>query len=138
MNDLYMESVSIDWADQLAMYGWMMGEEIGNEDVIVCIDQIVAKAAGKQGLKSGDPLLRIANHRTRVSKQHQIALVERITLMWNAIHENHVFLNMTKEASQERCKKLSAKSMWMVSDGSRDGDFLARCAREKNSFYKGR
>jgi len=138
VNSLFMEEVSIDWADQLAMYGWMMGEEIGNEDVIVCIDQIVAKAAGKGGLKDGDPLLRIASHRTRVSNQHQLALANRIKIMWDAIHNDHVFLEMTKEDSQARCAKLSAKSRWMVSDGSRDGEFFARCAREKDTFYKGR
>lgn len=138
VNKFYMEQVSIDWADQLSMYAWMMGEPVGAEEVVVCIDQIVAKPAGKNGLKDGNPLLRIANHKSRVSAAHQHGLVARLKSMWEATQSGHVFCDTDRETNDERIAKLSKQARWMIPDGSRDGDFLARCARESSSSYKAR
>ncbi len=138
VNKFYMEQVSIDWADQLTMYGWMMGEEVGNENVVVCIDQIVAKPAGKKGLADGKPLLRIANHRSRVSAAYQHSLVARLKLMWDAAQEGHVFSELDKEENDARCASLSSRARWTLPDGTPEGDFFARCSGERASFYKAR
>jgi hypothetical protein len=138
VSKFYMEQVSIDWADQLTMYGWMMGEPIGSEEVVVCIDQIVAKAAGPLGLEDGPPKLRIANHCNRVSAAHQHTLVARLKSMWEAAHTGHVFTNLDRETNDEQCRKLDGRARWMVPDDSRDGDFFARCASGGSSFYKAR
>ena len=58
----FLEDANPDWADQLAIYGWMTGEEPGTENLVARIDQIVAKP-GKVV-----PIMRVANHRARISK----------------------------------------------------------------------
>lgn len=137
VNKFFMEQVSIDWADQLSMYGWMMGEPVGNEKVILCIDQIVAKPAGVNGLKDGLPKLRIANHRARVSSKYQINLKGRIEAMWAAIQNEHIFTDLDKESNIEKCREMNERALAMVSDGTVNGDFMAECARP-STFYKGR
>jgi len=127
VNKFFMEQVSIDWADQLAMYGWMMGEEVGSEEVVVCIDQIVAKPGDKF------PLLRVANHRNRVSAAHQHGLLSRLTAMWNAIQNGQIF----EEDNEAKCAELDTRALSMISDGTEQGDFFAKCARN-TSFYRGR
>lgn len=131
VNKLFMEDVSIDWADQLSMYGWMMGEPVGAENLVVCIDQIVAKNNGSR------PLLRIANHRAQVSKEYQLRLVHRLKTMWKAIEDEHIFTDLTIEDSLEKCKKLDKQALSLLSDGTSDGDFYAHCARPKR-YYNAR
>ena len=59
----YLEDANTDWSDQLSIYGWILKEPVGDESVIFCIDQICGKP--KPGLNK--PLLRVANHRARIS-----------------------------------------------------------------------
>ena len=58
-----MEAGNDEYADQLCLYGWLLGEQIGDEEVVCCIDEIVSKY-----MPEGKPLLRVAQHRARVSK----------------------------------------------------------------------
>lgn len=102
INSNPLENFSIDWADQLTMYGWMMGELPGDENVVVCIDQLVAKPNGSK------PLLRIAQHRGRVSSAYQVKLVERLVAMWEAIQSGWLFRDMTEEASRDFCSRLDS------------------------------
>lgn len=141
VNEFFMEQISIDWADQIAMYGWMMGEPIGSEELVVCIDQVVGKAAkdgDKKGLAAGKPQLRFASHRNRISAAHQHGLVSRLKIMWKAAQSGHVFLNLDRKANDAQCEKLDQQATSMVPDGSTHGDFFARCSAGGGSFYKGR
>ena len=97
---LYLEDVDVTWADQTTMYGWMMGEEIGGK-FITGIDQIVAKPNGEKA-----PLLRIAQHRCRVSEAYQQGLWLRIKKVWDTIQSGHIFTDMTREESDARCETL--------------------------------
>ena len=67
INSGYMEGCNNEYADQLCLYGWLLGEAVGDENVVLMIDEIVAKYMGPDVR----PLLRVANHRGRVSKAHQ-------------------------------------------------------------------
>ena len=96
---IFLESVDKSWANQTAIYGWLMGEEIGAK-FITGIDQIVAKPA--QPL----PLLRIARHRTRVSPSHQQQLWGQVVEVWDTIQSGWIFNEMTREESDARCKVL--------------------------------
>lgn len=97
----FFEAVDVTWANQLSIYGWVLGEPIGGKTVIG-IDQIVAKPRG------GDqyPLLRVATHRSRVSEGYQEKLFALIKAMWTSIETGHIFTDMTKELSNERCSML--------------------------------
>jgi len=101
----WLEESSEDWANQLAIYSWMLGEELGAEEVIVCIDQIVAKPRD-----TGTPLLRVANHRARISKVHQDNLIARLESCWKAITTGHIFTDLSLEDSQSRCQLLESQA----------------------------
>jgi hypothetical protein len=99
----YLEDLNEDWANQLAIYGWLCGEEVGNE-FIVGLDQIVCKPTG------GQPELRIAEHRCRISKKYQEELMKATVEIWETINSRHIFRNMSPEDSMRRCLALDALS----------------------------
>jgi hypothetical protein len=74
INAGYMEHCNDEYADQVSLYGWMLGEPPGDEEVVVWIDEIVSKFMGL----GQNPLLRVANHRARVSRDHQLKLLGKI------------------------------------------------------------
>lgn len=95
----FLEDAKPEWADQLSIYGWMMGEEVGTENMVARIDQIVCKP-------SEPPLLRVANHKARVSSQWQIGLIKRLQNCWKAIEDDWIFSSLTKEESKQRCEAM--------------------------------
>jgi hypothetical protein len=112
----YLEETCKDWADQLSIYAWMLGEKVGDENVIVCIDQIACKYRELQF-----PLLRIANHRSRISANWQNGLVERLTKCWDTIQSGYIFTDMSREDSDSRCEVLEMEAASLVSLGNEDG-----------------
>jgi hypothetical protein len=97
---IYMEAVDSEWADQESIYAWLLGEEVGSEDLIVGIEQIVAQPGSLR------PLLRVASHRCKVSGLYQYALLDRVSTAWNAIKTGHIFTDLTREESDQRCADL--------------------------------
>lgn len=102
--NMYMEKLDVGWADQQAIYAWLLGEEIGSEDLIVGIEQIVAKPGVFK------PLLRFASHRLKISQAYQFALYERIKLAWEAIKTGHIFTDLSREESDARCADLNEQA----------------------------
>ena len=137
VNKFFMEQVSVDWADQCTMYGWMMGEPVGGEETVVRIEQVAAKPQGKGAVAGDRPLLRFATHSCRVSVEHQLALMERLQKMWFAIQSEYIFTSLSKDESEKKCKQMDLRVRSMVSDGTEEGDFFAKCARP-SSQYRGR
>lgn len=101
----WLEDVNHDWGDQLAIYSWLLGESVGDENVIVCIDQIVAKPTDNL------PLLRVANHRARISSVHQQNLLTRIKACWDAITSGHIFTGLSREENDNRCNMLEQQAI---------------------------
>lgn len=114
----WMEDVDRKWADQLSIYAWMVGVPIGNEDWIASIDQLVCKPWADY------PLVRVAQHRCRVSAFWQFSLLGRLQSCWNAVQSGHVFSDMSKEENDNRCKVLDMQ----IHD---DDEFWALVAQEK-------
>lgn len=102
----WLEDANEDWANQLAIYAWMLGEPVGNQDVVVCIDQICGKPIG-----TDRPLLRVANNRARISTIHQQNLLDRLNKCWLAIISGHIFEDMTLEDSKARCEVLEQQAI---------------------------
>lgn len=95
LNEVYPE-----WADQLTIYAWMLGEPIGSEELIFGIDQLVC--AKKPDRK---PLIRVANHRSKVSASHQFALLERVQFAWSCI-TGQFFHDLSEEENEIKCQNL--------------------------------
>lgn len=89
-----------DWAKQLAIYGWLFGEEIGSE-FVTAIDQLACAYNGDY------PLIRVAEHRLRISGKFQVEWFKKIQYAWEVINSDHFFRDLTKEDSQKRCELLN-------------------------------
>jgi len=90
----YLEDSSKDWADQLSIYGWLLGYEVGSESTVVCIDQLVCKPA-----QPDRPLIRVATHRCRISEGWQKTLLDRLVTCWKQIQSGHIFEDRTFDES---------------------------------------
>lgn len=123
----FLEDVQNEWAKQLTIYGWMLGEPVGTEDCIKAIDQIVSTAKPDT---LGYPLLRIASHRLKVSATYQYELLGRITDLWNRIINGHFFTDRTLEESQARCAQLDDTASALVGDGSDDDQWFSEITRK--------
>lgn len=92
----FLEDVNEDWAAQLAIYSWLLGEPIGSEDMVTGIDQICGP----------ETRLRFATHRLRVSPGYQDALFTNVQHVWDVILSGHIFKDLSEEDSAARCQML--------------------------------
>jgi len=107
INSSFMEACNETYADQLSIYGWLLGEKVGDENVVLGIEEIVTKPERQ---------LRVANHRARVSTEYQLKLAERIKNAWARITSGHIFQEMTKEENDGRCEILDATASSLTSN----------------------
>lgn len=105
----FLEDLNPDWARQLSMYSWLLGEQVGSQFIIAGIDQI----ACKPGIP---PALRVANHRLRISEEYQVGLMDRIKQIWEQVHSDHFFRNLTEEESNVRCLMLEQQAETLAND----------------------
>lgn len=94
----YLENLNADWARQLSIYGWVCGCQVG-EEIIVAIDQLACRGG----------LIRVANHRLRVSAVHQWKIFIDAQRIWEIVHSDHIFRDLSKEESIGRCNLLDAQ-----------------------------
>jgi len=125
----YMEDLSTDWADQLSLYGWALGEKIGDQNVVLQIHQTVAKPIALRR-----PQLRFAQFRCRVRDSYQHHLLGRLQTAWKHISTGHIIPTLTRAENDARCRALDKESIGLQSDGSIEGDFFAAVVRPK---YRG-
>ena len=88
-----------DWADQLTIYSWLMGEPVGSEEIVFGIDQIC-------GPKNR---LRFATHRLRIQPAYQFHLLDLVKDTWKAIEEDWIFRDLDIEDSRARCTLLKTE-----------------------------
>lgn len=127
INQGFLETCDQEWATQLSIYGWLMGENVGDENVVVCIDEIVAKFMGE----GNRPLLRVANHRARVSSKFQKDLHNRMRKLWDAVSSGWVFQDVTREENDDILEMLGHKASGMASDGSEEENQLSQMGRPR-------
>jgi hypothetical protein len=128
INTTYLEAANTAWADQLSLYGWALGEKIGDENVVLSIHQIVAKPA------DGRPQLRVAAYRARVQTSYQQELAARLERCWDAITSGHIFLTLSREDSDARCQVLDETAVGLQSDGSNREEYFNETTRDR---YRG-
>ena len=119
----WMEDVDKKWADQLCIYGWMTGVPVGCEDFIVGIDQLACKPSpvDKQGNALLEyPLIRVAQHRCRISEYYQRSLMQRLQDMYSAIKSGYIFDDLSPAENDERIELLSDMAAAVDPDESRN------------------
>lgn len=95
-------SVETDWAAQLSIYAWLLGQDVGSK-FIVAIDQI---ACGKDAF--GGREFRVAQHRSIVTDKFQRDLFAKAHAAWYAIQSGHIFDYLPRAESDLRCATLDA------------------------------
>ena len=100
----YLEEIDKDWANQLSIYGWLSGADIGQE-IIVGLDPLCCKASGGKF-----PHVRIAEQRCRVSSKYQLELWSRVQHVWDVVNSDHIFRDLSLEESKKACAILDIKS----------------------------
>ena len=121
-----MEDCDKDWATQLSIYGWLLGEPVGAENVVICIDEIPCKSRQDDNLP---PLLRIANHRARVSPDFQFDLSKRIADMWQRITSGWFFTDVSREENDAMLVAINRRAEGLSSDGSFEEDLFNEISR---------
>ncbi len=110
----FFEQVDKKWADQLTIYGWVLGEPVG-APLIIGIEQLCCKPG------VGDkPLVRVASHRGYVSAKYQKALYDRALKLWKAIHSGRL---LDEENWKERQATLDLTHQAYGGDGEHDDWF---------------
>ncbi len=134
INRDWMENCSESYASQCILYSWLLGDEVGSDATVVCIDELVAKPQGDV-TKGEYPLIRVANHRSRVKPSYQADLVARVENCWKAVTSGHIFQDLPRDESDELVGILDAVGMALASDGSSEEDWYSEVSR--TPFFKG-
>lgn len=118
----HLEDFNQDWASQLAIYGWLCGEDIG-ADFIVAIDQLVCKKTGDK------PEIRIAEHRSKIRKDFQWKVYAHAQHVWEVVHSDHIFRDLSKEDSAAKCTMLDGLKAALEGDGTDNDRWFAQTTR---------
>lgn len=100
----YLETVDQDWAQQLTIYAILCGAELGS-DFVVAIDQFACKPS-----TADYPTIRIAQHRLRIGKTFQEKVIQRAQEIWEIVQSDHIFRDVSREESIERCHMLDRRA----------------------------
>lgn len=106
INEAYLEEFDADWADQLAIYSWLLGEPIGGEDFVIRMEQVACRPVKDRAL----PRAKFATHMSRISKAHQEKLLARVKMCWDTIVSGHIFTDLSREESDAMCEMLDGKA----------------------------
>lgn len=105
----YLELIDEMWAKQVAIYGWLLGEPVAS-NFIVGIEQLVCSPGS----------IRIATFSNRISPDYQHKLYRQISNMWRCIESGHIFDDMSREDSDDRCHTLDMYHKVHESDDPKD------------------
>jgi hypothetical protein len=130
INAGYMETCSTDYADQLTLYGWLLGEKPGDESVILGIEELVAKFMGEGNV----PTMRYARHRGRVKGEYQQKLFDRVQTVWTQVTSGHIFTDMSKADNDARCVVLEDMALSLVTDTSEEGRWFNEATRPQRKW----
>jgi len=127
INAGYFETCSKDYADQLCLYGWLLGETPGDESVVLGIEEFTAKPSKTEG---EPPQLRFSCHRALCKKEYQFALMKRVQTAWDRITNGHYFPEMSKEDNDKRCELLDEMALGLISDGTELDEWFTEVTKD--------
>lgn len=87
-----LDDCNKEWARQITIYSWLLGEPVGSEEMVAGIDQIVGPATS----------MRFATHRMRISADFQRGLLATIEEIWRVIDSGIIFPELSKEENDSR------------------------------------
>jgi hypothetical protein len=122
-----LEDVDVGWAGQLSVYGWLCGEEVGNE-FLTCIDQLACSWTG------GFPTVRVAEHRTWVSAKFQHDYLDKAREIWEIIHSNHIFRDLSFEENLLKCKTLDNYTLDASQPRSAEDELFKKMTRKTQQW----
>jgi hypothetical protein len=99
-----LDTFSPDWATQLTMYAWCLGEEPGDADYVVRMEQLACRKN-----KNGDLNVKVATHMSQIDQRFQMDVMRRLMDCWTAIQKGHIFTDLTLEESIEHCEMIDKK-----------------------------
>jgi hypothetical protein len=126
VQDLFLEEKCDYWADQLAIYAWLLGEPVGEENFVVRMEQIACRPVKTRDL----PRAKFATHMNKISDGYQQALLARVTMCWATITSGYIFSDMSRQESDEMCEILDGKAKTPI--GLHPA--LADCMKESTRF----
>lgn len=126
INAGYMETCESSYADQLCLYGWLLGEEVGDENVVLGIEELVSKPMGE----GNQPQLRYARHRGLCKSDYQHKLFQRVQDAWTRITSGHFFPDMSLEESQARCEQLEEMALSLAQSANETDDWFNQVTRD--------
>lgn len=97
-----LEDVNQDWAEQLSIYLWVLGQPIG-VDATVGIDQLCGQGATEDSYTP----IGIAQHRCKISKDFQKKWFAQIVLVWKMIESGNLFPELTEEERRIKEQQLN-------------------------------
>lgn len=125
----YLEESSKDWARQLSIYAWLTGCAVGS-DFLVGIDQLSCSPN-----PGGLPSIRIAQHRTRCSNAFQWKTFNRAAEIWEVVHSEHLFRNMSKAQSKSHCASLDRRAKELGGAGADHDVWFSNATRVNNGSH---
>lgn len=105
INEAYLEEFDTDWADQLAIYSWLLGEPVGGEDYVIRMEQVSCRPVKRREL----PRAKFSTHISRIGKAHQEKLLARVKMCWETVVSGHIFTDLSREESDAMCEMLDSK-----------------------------
>jgi hypothetical protein len=87
----------LEWAEQLSMYAWTLGEQVGG-DFILTIDHFCCDQQGGEH--------RLAWYAALCNSQWQREFFNRLKRAWEHIQQGHVFIGMSKAENDMKCSVL--------------------------------
>lgn len=106
INKRYLNEFSTDWADQLAIYSWLLGEPVGSEDFVIQMEQVACRPVQHRDF----PRAKFATHMSRIDDIYQNSIMQRLRACWESIQSGHIFTDLSREESDERCEILDQKA----------------------------
>lgn len=102
-----LEEVNVDWAEQLAIYSWVLGVPIGTP-ITVGIDQICGQGAPPNIAESIDVVNQVgfAQHRCKIDEKWQNWWFQQIAGCWQIIQSGHIFSDLSRAESDAKCRQL--------------------------------
>lgn len=126
-----LEEFNVGWARQLAIYGWLCNQPIGS-DFIVGIDQIVADKSKPNA--DGFPSIRVAEHRCCVGRAFQSLVFDRACEIWEIVHSNHIFRDMSFAESAATCEVLEQVAAGLIGEGTAEDKWMAEVCRTQSAW----
>lgn len=115
-----LEDLNSDWAVQLSVYAWLLGEEVGSTDLVIGVDQICG---------CGDGYLKVASHRLRAGANFQYGLLDRLTSAWAVIQSGHIFRELSRQDSDAKCEALEFQATALADTSDPVADFVNKVSR---------